>query len=119
MNESEMKERLNLLEQFMASTNTKAKRAKNMCLCTDEQLSAVCEACFNVLNQNVPLTPAKKKQLKRKLDPIKLELRKISDPKVSLKLKRKILAQPQTGSGVFTLLASAVIPAIISALASK
>ena len=48
-----------------------------------------------------------------------MSLRKLADPKLSVKSKRKLLREPQVGNGIFTILASTVLPALISALASK
>ena len=48
------------------------------------------------------------------LNPIKREFEKVMDPDVSIKEKRKVLSKPQVGHGVFTLLASTVLPALIS-----
>ena len=48
------------------------------------------------------------------LKPIEKEFEKVRDPDVSIKKKRKILSKPQVGHGIFTLLASTVLPALIS-----
>ena len=61
-------------------------------------------------------------KVKRKLNPIKLQVRKLDDPNVSVKVKRKLLSERQVGNGIFATLAtitSAVIPLIISAATSK
>ena len=117
MNKKDIRKRLELLEE--ACDCSKKEQSKHLKELSDNHIDAMCEGCMNLLKENIPLSSRKKSQLKRKLDPIKLELRKLSDPKVSTKTKRKILTDPQTGSGVFTILASTVIPALISALASK
>jgi hypothetical protein len=44
------------------------------------------------------------------------EIRIFARPTSSLLRKRKILANEQTGGGIFTILASTIIPAIIAAL---
>ena len=48
------------------------------------------------------------------LKPIKKEFEKVMDPDVPIKEKRKVLSKPQVGHGIFTLLASTVLPALIS-----
>ena len=61
-------------------------------------------------------------KVKNKLNPIKLQVRKLADPKVSVKVKRKRLSERQVGNRIFGTLAtiaSAVIPLIISAATSK
>ena len=54
-----------------------------------------------------------------KLKPIRDDVRKLSDSKLSVKTKREILRKPQVGKGIFTLLATAVLPALISSLLAK
>ena len=48
------------------------------------------------------------------LKPIKKEFKKVSDPDVSIKEKRKVLSKPQVGHGIFTLLAGTILPELIS-----
>ena len=45
------------------------------------------------------------------------EINILSSKKASVKKKREILSDPQVGEGIFTLLASTILPALISALA--
>ena len=46
-------------------------------------------------------------------------MRKLGNSNLSVNSKRKLLSKPQVGDGIFTILASTVLPALISALASK
>ena len=48
------------------------------------------------------------------LKPIKKEFEKVMDPDVSITEKCEILSKPQVGQGIFTLLASTILPALIS-----
>ena len=57
--------------------------------------------------------------LRKKLGPIKNDIRKLSKPQTSIKKKREMLKDDQVGKGVFSLLASVIIPSIVSALAGK
>ena len=41
------------------------------------------------------------------------------DPDVSIKEKRKVFSKPQVGQGIFTLLASTILPKLISLLQMK
>ena len=43
----------------------------------------------------------------------------IGNKKASVKTKREILSDPQFGDGIFTLLAAAILPALVSALARE
>ena len=48
--------------------------------------------------------------------PIRKDIRELSNAKVSLKKKRKILSKQQVGRGLISILASTLIPLIISAI---
>ena len=82
----------------------------------DEKIHDICEACYNILQENIPIKGNKKYQLKKKLKPIKNEIRKLANSKISVKTKRKLLAIPQVGRGIFSAIATVVLPALISML---
>ena len=86
---------------------------------SDDKIHNICEACHNIVHMKFPLENKKKKQLKKKLAPIKRQVRQLGNPKLLLKTKRKLLKNPQVGFGVFTALASFVIPALISLITKK
>ena len=86
---------------------------------SDDKINDICEACYNIVHKKLPLNKTKNSQLKKKLLPIHDEVRRLADPKLQVRTKRRILKQPQVGSGVFTALASFVIPTLISLLSSK
>ena len=81
---------------------------------SDDKIHNICEACHNIIHMKFPLDSEKKNQLKRKLNPIKKEFRQLGNPKLLLRTKRKLLKNQQVGFGVFTALASFVIPALLS-----
>ena len=87
--------------------------------CADECIHTICEACYNILNQTIKLTKDRKHRVKKKLKPIHDDVRKLSNSKLSVKTKREILRKPQVGKGIFTLLATTVLPALISSLLAK
>ena len=87
--------------------------------CPDECIHTICEAGYNILNQVVKLDKDQKYRVKKKLQPIRNDIRKLSNPKLSVTTKREILRKPQVGKGIFTLLASTVLPALISVLIPK
>ena len=86
---------------------------------SDDKINDICEACFNIVNKKLPLNKKKNNQLKKRLLPIHKEVRQLANPKLQLTTKRRLLKKSQVGSGVFTALASFVIPTLISLLASK
>lgn len=86
---------------------------------SDDKINDICEACYNIVHKKLPLNKTKNNQLKKKLLPIHYDVRRLANPKLQLRTKRRILKQSQVGSGVFTALASFVIPTLISLLTSK
>ena len=117
MDETTMKKRVNMFQNMkQLKRNERLSFLKN---CPDECIHALCEICFNLLHQTINLQKDKKYRLKQKLKPIRTDVRKLADFKQSVKSKRKVLSNPQVGNGIFTILASTVLPALISMLASK
>ena len=114
-----------MLAQKLKSLESLPKRLKKDADMTfvdeysDKKINDICEACYNIVNKKLPLNKTKNSQLKKKLLPIHNEVRRLANPKLQLRTKRRLLKQPQVGSGVFTALASFVIPTLISLLTSK
>ena len=105
--------------QKAPKNNQKGERKKYLEFCTDDEIHAICGACKNFLCKNIKLTGKKKAYLRKKLGPIKNDIRQLSKPQTSVKKKREILKDDQVGKGVFSLLASVIIPSIVSALAGQ
>ena len=53
----------------------------------DEKIHDICEACFNVLQENIPIKGNKKYQLKKKLKPIKMKSENLQTQRLASKLK--------------------------------
>ena len=81
-----------------------------------KDIHTISNCCFNLLEDNIPLQLSKKKKIKIFLKPIQKEINTLSDKNESVKKKRKILSDPQIGHGIFTMLVSMILPAIISAI---
>ena len=81
---------------------------------SDDKIHDICEACYNIVHMKFPLDSKKKYQLKKRLMPIKKDVMQLANPKILVKNKRKLLKKQQVGFGVFTALASFVIPALLS-----
>ena len=71
--------------------------------------------CANLLQDNIPLPIPKKKSIKNLLAPIEKDIKSLSKRGVSIQKRRAIFTNPQVGSGILTLLATTLLPAIISA----
>ena len=85
----------------------------------DGQIHDICEACYNIVHKKLPMDSKKKSQLKERLLPIHTHVRRLAKPELQIKTKRKILKNPQVGAGIFTALASFVVPTLLSLLTSK
>ena len=105
--------------QKASKRNKKSERINFLESCTDDEIHAICGACKNLLDNNIQMTNKKKAYLKKKLAPIKEDIRQISKPQTYVKKKRELLKRDQIGKGVFSLLASVIIPSIISAIAGQ
>ena len=60
-----------------------------------------------------------KLKVKNKLIPIKNEIRKLGNSKISVKTKRRLLSTPQVGHGILSAIASVVLPSLISLLSQN
>lgn len=76
--------------------------------CPNSLIKSVCECVLNLLSGNIPIT----RRQKNKLIPYKRTLRRLSDKKIPLFKKRRILVQK--GEGFLSIL----IPAAVSLLSS-
>ena len=100
-------------------TKLKTKELINIIpLLTDDCIHKVCESCQNCQNcQNFNDKTIKK--VKKKLKSVKKEFRTLSKPKSSLNIKRSLLSNQQVGKGVFTILSSFILPALLASLTKK
>ena len=88
-------------------------------LLSDNCIHKVCESCFNLLQNSYGLSNKKLNRIRRMLAACKKDIRMVSREKTTLLKKRKLLMRKQTGGGIFTILATTVIPALIAALRKK
>lgn len=96
---------------------TKKQKSTIVPLLSDDCIHKICESCQNLLQNTYGFNKKKLNMIRKKLSSSSNDLRKFSNPKSSLLRKRKILESEQTGGGIFSLLASTIIPALISAIA--
>ena len=76
----------------------------------------ISQCCFNLLEDNIPLPLSKKKVIKILLKPMGgRNILKLADYRETVGEKQNILAKPQVGHGLFTLLAGTILPALVSA----
>lgn len=89
----------------------KTERKKYINSCEKQHIHVISEAIFNALK-----TPCKRK--KKCLKKYGKELRKISNPKFDIEKKRKLLTD-QVGGGIFSIIASVVLPLLTNLLFKK
>lgn len=109
-----LKKKHNFLKDL--SQLSKRDREKYLKSCCEENIHTVCEAVDNVL-KNVCIS--NKKTTKNKIDLLKKDLKKLANYKTKVSVKRKLLTNSQTGAGVFSIIASTVLPFLASLLAKK
>ena len=109
-----LKKKYNFLTDL--SQFSKRDREKYLNSCCEENIHTVCEAVDNVL-KNVCV--GKKKTSKKKIDLLKKDLKKLADYKTKVSVKRKLLTNSQTGAGVFSIIASTVLPFLAELLAKR
>ena len=95
----------------------KKQRSAIVPLLSDDCIHKICESCQNLLQNTYGFDKKKLNMIRKKLATSTNDLRTFSSPTSSLLRKRKILASEQTGTGIFSLLVSTIIPALISAVA--
>ena len=118
MNKTQLKKRVKSLQ----SLPPKMKGKQDMTFIDaypDDKINDICEACYNIVNKKLPMDRKKKSQLKQRLLPIHEHVRQLAKPQLQLSTKRRILKKPQVGAGIFTALASFVVPTLLSLLTSK
>ena len=116
MKQSDLKRKIKSLSSLPKKKFDDASLIDNF---SDEKIHDICEACYNVVAKKLPVQKKTENQLKRKLLPIHKEIRQLANPKLKVKTKRRILKNRQVGKGIFTTIASIVVPALLSLLNRK
>ena len=88
-------------------------------LLSDECIQKICESCQNLLMNTFQLDKKKLKNIKSRLKSSQNDVRRLAKPNTSLLKKRQLLSNKQTGKGVFTILASTIVPALIAAMTKR
>ena len=106
-----------VLRQLKPLTKIPASMRQDMIpLLSDECIHRICESCQNLVLNTYGFDQSKIKKIKSRLKGSEKQMRLISRPSSSLLSKRKVLSSNQTGRGIFTLLASTIVPALVAAL---
>ena len=87
--------------------------------CSDDEVHCIFEAWYNILDGKILMNKYNKLKVKKKLIPIKNEIRKLGNSKISVKTKRRLLSTPQVGHGILSTIATVVLPTLISLLSKN
>ena len=82
-------------------------------------IDTICKCCHNLLLGNIPLTPKEKKHIKKIIGPSFEKIKILARKNTSIKKKRKILSENQIGAGIISLLATTLLPILISSIVKK
>ena len=91
-------------------------RSEIVPLLSDECVHKICESCQNLLHNTYGLNEKKLSKAKTILFKSRKNIRVLAKPSSSLLSKRKLLKSNQTGKGIFSVLASIIVPALIGVL---
>ena len=86
---------------------------------SNEEIHTICECFYNLLEGTLPLDGKRKRKIKKMLDPIKNETRKLTHSNINISKKRKLLSSPQVGGGIITGLSTLmgiILPTILSSI---
>ena len=102
MKNLQLKQRVNTLSKI----NQMRKRCDTTFLnkLSDYEIHSICEACYNILGGKIPINKNNKFKLKKKLIPIRNEIRKLGNSKTSW----AELGQAQPAAGLVKLLLAAL-----------
>ena len=84
-----------------------------------KDIELICSCCHNLLLGNFPLTKKEKENIKLIIIPNIEKIKILARKNESIEKKRRILSEKQIGSGIFTLLATTLLPILISSIAGK
>ena len=90
------------------------KKNHNMGKYPDELIHHICEALWNVNTKHMLKDHYAECKLKARTNHIAHYLKKLNRENYPIEKKRKILSKPQVGRGIFTAIASFVLPALLS-----
>ena len=116
MNERKKKYLQTTLKTLLPLTKISNKQRENLIpLLSDDCIHKICESCQNLLLNTFQLDKKKLSNVRRRLKNSQNDVRQLAKTKTTLLKKRQLLSNEQTGRGIFTILASTIVPALIAA----
>lgn len=115
MKKSHLKKEINILKEV--AQLEKSKSSKNFFKnCSNKYISSIGQCCHNITQNGFNFNKSQAMKVRRKLGPIKKSIRDLANEKIPILKKRKILMKKQIGEGIISLLASTLIPLLVSAI---
>ena len=84
-----------------------------MKICSDENIYAISDCCEKILDNRFKFDQKQLSAIRKKLKPVKADIRKLVRNSTCIKSRRKILQKPQVGDGVLDIISSLVIPILL------
>ena len=112
-----LKNRVELLQLLKSFPHN--KRQKLIKILDEQSIHNISECLCNIFKNTFNLKASKCNHIRKKFYPHKQDILKLIDPKTNIKKKKEVLSSNQLGSGLFTVLATIALPAIISALTAR
>ena len=115
MDKAQLKKEIKILNELGQLNRTKAGKTffKN---CSDKYISTIGQCCHNITQNGFNFDKKTSVKVKRKLSPIKKSIRDLANKSFPISKKRKILMKKQIGQGIISLLATTLVPLLISAI---
>lgn len=111
---NQIKEKYNFLHDIVKAP--KRQREKFLLQTQPKNIHTICEAVHNIL---IGRCTSSNKQICSRMKLLKKQMQKLANPTLKVDQKRLILSNNQVGSGIFSLIASVVIPFLVNLLSKK
>ena len=115
MKKAQLKKEIKILNEV--GQLKKAKQSKTFFKnCSNKYISSIGQCCHNITQNGFKFNKNQAMKVRRKLAPIKKSIRELANEKLPIAKKRKILMKKQIGQGIISLLATTLIPLLVSAI---
>ena len=82
-------------------------------ICSDENIYAKSDCCDKILDNSFKFDQKHISKIRKKLKPVKADIRKLAKNSTCIKSRREILQKRQVGEGVLDIITSLVIPTLL------
>ena len=115
MKKAQLKKEIEILKEV--GKLGKSKGSENFFKnCSQKYISSIGQCCHNITQNGFNFNKSQATKVRRKLGPIKKSIRDLANESIPIEKKRNILMKKQIGHGIISLLASTLIPLLVSAI---